>query len=394
MAVEDRQIVVVGAGIAGLSVALALVQRGARVTVLEQDGEISEFGAGIQVSPNGVRVLQALGLGEGLRKIGVRARAVCLRDYRRGRQVFRLDLETETGPGYWFVHRADLVELLAGAVRHEGAQIRLLQKVDKVHPGPEPWVQLANGDTARGDLVIGADGIQSRLRPVLNGVAAPFFTHQVAWRAVVPNIVGHPPHARVHMGPGRHLVSYPLREGLELNLVGVQERSGWAEESWRMQDSPDNFREAFAQFGPEVHQMLAGLGDVALWGLFRHPVARVWHGEGVVLMGDAAHPTLPFMAQGANMALEDAWVLADALDTADQPAALAAYQARRQERVTKIVDTANGNAWKYHLKFPPLRFAAHLGMQAASLVMPGRMQRQFDWLYEHDVTGGLGVQAG
>lgn len=391
MALTDRHIVVVGAGIAGLSVALALVQRGARVTVLEQAGEIAEFGAGLQISPNGVRVLRALGLGAGLEKIGVRARAVCLRDYRRGRQVFRLDLDHDTGPGYWFVHRADLVDLLAGAVRHEDVQIRLLQKVDKVVPGAAPEVQLATGDTAHGDLVIGADGIHSKLRPVLNGVAAPFFTHQVAWRAVVPNIVGHPPHARVHMGPGRHLVSYPLREGLELNLVGVQERSDWAEESWRMSDAPDNFRQAFAEFGPEVHQMLAGLGDVALWGLFRHPVARVWHGAGVVLMGDAVHPTLPFMAQGANMALEDAWVLAEELDRApDQAQALAAFQSRRHDRVTRVVETANGNARKFHLKFPPLRFAAHLGMQAASLVMPGRMQRQFDWLYDHDVTGGAG----
>lgn len=390
MELDGLDIVVIGAGIGGLSAALALRARGAEVTVLEQAEAIREVGAGIQVSPNGLRVLEALGLGEAFRRVSVAARAVSLRDYRAGREVVSLDLtRLPEGQSYGFVHRHDIVEMLGDAARAAGVRIRLLQKVRTVLPGAPPSVGLVNGDAVSGDLVIGADGLHSVLRPVLNGAVAPFFTGQVAWRAVVPNRVGHPAQAVVYMGPGRHMVSYPLRGGSAVNLVAVEERHAWQAESWSGEDEPAALRRAFAAFGGMVPELLAGVARPGLWGLFRHPVARVWHGEGVVLLGDAAHPTLPFMAQGANMALEDAWVLARELArAADLPAGLAAYQSARADRVRRVVAAANGNAWKYHLRSPLVRGAAHLGLGLAGRLAQGRMLGQFDWLYGCDVTKG------
>ncbi|MCR9271865.1 MULTISPECIES: FAD-dependent monooxygenase [Mameliella] len=389
MELTGRDITIIGAGIGGLTAALALRARGAEVRILEQADAIREVGAGIQVSPNGLRVIEALGLGEGFRAISVVGRAVSLREA-RGREVLRLDLtRLPAEQSYRFVHRADLVDLLAGQARAAGIRVRLLQKVREVMPGTPPRVALCNGDATGAELVIGADGLHSVLRPVLNGQADPFFTGQVAWRAVVPNTVGHPPEARVHMGPGRHMVSYPLRGGDQVNVVAVEERRGWVEESWSHQDAGDNLRAAFAGFGGMVPGLLAGADQPGLWGLFRHPVARVWHGAGVVLLGDAAHPTLPFLAQGANMAMEDAWVLADALSEApDMASALASYQHRRRDRVVRVIEAANGNAWKYHLRNPLVRGVAHLGLGVVGRLAPGRMLHQFDWLYGHDVTRG------
>ena len=157
------------------------------------------------------------------------------------------------------------------------------------------------------------------------------------------------------MGPMRHLVSYPLRGGAMLNLVAVQERAAWTAESWSQRDDPMALRAAFGDFGRDARAMLDAVDEVNLWGLFRHPVARVWHAGGLAILGDAAHPTLPFLAQGASMALEDAWVLADALSSeVTVDAALGRYQARREGRVARVVATSSRNAWKYHLSFPPL----------------------------------------
>ncbi|MBC7164746.1 MAG: FAD-dependent monooxygenase [Roseovarius sp.] len=384
MRLDDMRIAVIGAGIGGLAVARALALRGADVTVMEQAAGIAEVGAGLQISPNGFAVLAALGLADALRS--VRGAAVHLRDY-RGAGVLRLDLGRLGRAGFHFVHRADLIDLLAEGARAAGARFRLLQKVTGVDPGPRPRVETASGAAFEADLVIGADGLHSVARTALNGITAPFFTRQVAWRALIPNDASHGPEVRVHMGPLRHVVSYPLREGSLLNLVAVQERAAWTSESWSQTDDPDALRAAFADFGGEVREMLAAVDTVHLWGLFRHPVARVWHRGGVAILGDAAHPTLPFMAQGACMALEDAWVLADALGRAETfEEGLTRYQARRETRARRVVEAANRNAWKYHLSFPPLRWAAHTALRVGGAVAPERMIRLFDWIYAHDVT--------
>ncbi|SEK51143.1 salicylate hydroxylase [Roseovarius azorensis] len=386
MTLKTLRIVVIGAGIGGLAVARALALRGAEVTVLEQALEIAEVGAGLQISPNGFAVLRALGLEDGLRAQAVQAQTVSLRDYRRG-EVLRLDLGALDSRDYYFAHRADLIGVLADGARAAGVRLRLMQKVAETVGGAPAQVQLANGASLSADLIIGADGLHSVVRRALNGASEPLFTRQVAWRATVPNQSGRGPEAQVHMGPLRHVVSYPLRGGRMINLVAVQERAAWAEESWSQKDDPMALRAAFGDFGSEVKNLLEAVEEVHLWGLFRHPVARVWQGGGLAILGDAAHPTLPFMAQGASMALEDGWVLADCL-AGEGPldARLARYQLLREARVRRVVEAANRNAWKYHLSFAPLRWAAHAALRTGGALAPERMMRQFDWLYGHDVT--------
>lgn len=378
---------VAGGGIAGLAVALALVKRGGAATVLERAEAITEVGAGLQISPNGMRVLDDLGIGAAVRGVGIRAEAVELRDYRRRGVVARIGLAGGDAAGYYFVHRADLIGILVDAARGAGVKVRLLQAVDRITADDRPTVTMHNGNVFHPDILIGADGVRSRVRPAINGSEAPFFTRQVAWRAIVPNHRGQGPAARVYMGPRRHLVTYPLRGGAFLNVVAVQERTEWASEGWSHTDDPENLRAAFRDFGPEARAILGAVDQVHLWGLFRHPVAKKWAQGRCVLLGDAAHPTLPFLAQGANMALEDAWTLAAALARHSAPAdAFAAYQEAREARVRRVIETANGNAWKYHLAFPPMRWGAHLGMAAISRTVPQKLVQAFDWLYDYDVT--------
>ncbi len=385
MDMHALRVAVIGGGIGGLAVARACALRGARVTVHEQARAITEVGAGLQVSPNGFAVLRALGLGDALRAVGQQSESIALHDY-RGARVLRLDLGLLEERNYWFVHRADLIDILHRGAVEAGVEIRLGSQVNEAGPGPT--LRTGTG-MQEADMVIGADGLHSVLRPALNGPAAPFFTGQVAWRATVPAPGGAAAEARVHMGPRRHLVSYPLRGGRTLNLVAVEERAEWTTESWSHEGDPDQLRARFADFGTEAQAMLARVDVVHQWGLFRHPVAALWGQGGAALLGDAAHPTLPFMAQGACMALEDAWVLSEALHTApDMDAALAAYQSRREARVRRVVAAANGNAWKYHLSFVPLRLAAHTAMRLGGALAPRRMMQQFDWLYGHDVTVG------
>jgi salicylate hydroxylase len=388
MTLIGQKATVLGGGIAGLAVALALAQRGAQVTVLEQAEAISEVGAGLQISPNGVAVLNALGLGEALAACSPRAEAVQLRNGTDGAHVLRLDLaKLKPAQPFYFVHRADLIAILADAARAAGVQIRLLQQVAEVTLGDHtPRLTTAQGALLDAPLLIGADGLHSKVREALNGKVAPFFTHQVAWRALIPSDPAEAHVAQVFMGAGRHLVSYPLRGGTLRNIVAVEERHRWAEESWNVTDDPMALQIAFESFSPQVRGWLAEVENVNLWGLFRHPVAARWHGQGAVILGDAAHPTLPFLAQGANMALEDAWLLAAALAAEDShEAAFAAYQAARKPRVTRIVEAANANARAYHLG-GVTRAVAHLGLRIGGAIAPQFALKRFDWVYDYDAT--------
>lgn len=384
MSLIGQSITVLGAGIAGLAAARALALRGADVTVLEQTEAIREVGAGLQISPNGAAVLKALGLGAALETAGVAAQSVALNEGLSGDLVLRLDVARR---GYWFLHRADLIDLLAAGAREAGVQIRLMHRIEAVElSGSRPRVVTDLGTVFEPELLIGADGINSRVRVALNGTEKPFFTNQVAWRTVIPETAGVLPVAEVFMGPGRHLVSYPLRGGTLRNIVAVEERRRWAQESWSLKDDPMEMRVAFERFAPRARAWLDAAESVHLWGLFRHPVATRWHGRNAAILGDAAHPTLPFLAQGANMALEDAWVLAESLaghDTVE--AGLAAYQAARVGRTRRIVDAASTNARVYHLG-TPFREIAHLGLKIGGTVAPGLVLDRFNWIYNHDVT--------
>ncbi|NSX56392.1 FAD-dependent monooxygenase [Parasulfitobacter algicola] len=387
MSLTGKTIFIIGAGIAGLAVARAFALRGARVRVFEQAAVISEVGAGLQISPNGLAVLRALDLQDALSKIATKAEAVQLRDYRAGRDVLRIDLtQLPDTQFYSFVHRADLIDLLATAARDVGVDVQAGVRIDDIKCGTTPSVSI--DEQIHGcDILIGADGLNSVVRHVLNGTVAPFFTHQVAWRALVPADGAASKQVNVHMGPGRHLVTYPLRDESLINIVAVEERGDWAEEGWYHQDDPDNLRHAFSNFSNDIKDLIKKVDVVNLWGLFRHPVAESWHRGHVAILGDAAHPTLPFLAQGANMALEDAWVLAASLDANDEiEHGLAEYQSHRHARVSRVIDAASKNARNYHLRFPPLRWAAHTALRLGGSIAPSAPLRRFDWLYGEDVT--------
>lgn len=372
---ERLKITVAGAGIGGLAAATALAQSGHSVVVAERAPEIGEVGAGIQISPNGMTVLRAIGVDGALEDLSLKGSAVRLFDGPSGREILALDLEKHGRGLEWrFVHRARLIDVLKSAAEAAGVRVETGREVI-----PLPEGAALPGD----DLLIGADGLHSKVRARVDEASKPFFTKQVAWRALIPG--DGPPVAEVHMGPGRHVVSYPLPGGLR-NVVAVEERSAWAEEGWSHRDHPGNLRGAFAGFSPRVKGWLEAVDECFLWGLFRHRVADRWWDRQQVLLGDAAHPTLPFLAQGANMALEDAWALSAAIGAGSLPQGLAQYQDQRRARVMRVVDAATANARNYHLKSAPARFAAHSVLRLAGAVAPAQPLRRFDWLYGYDVT--------
>ena len=358
-----RRVAVVGGGIGGLAAALAFTKNGAQVTVFEQAPAFTEVGAGIQISPNGGRVITALGLS--LDDVAVRAEAVEPMDGLSGRAVTRFDLSGRAGEPYRFVHRAALIDRLAEGCRAAGVTLKTGARVDEV---PEA------------DLVVAADGVKSTFRKRLNPETEAFFTGQVAWRAVVENVHDIKPVARVWMAPGRHVVTYPL-PGDRLNLVAVQERREWRAEGWHHEADPLTLRAGFADFSGRVRGWLGQVESVMEWGLFRHPVAPRWHDGRVVLIGDAAHPTLPFLAQGANLALEDAWVLAAVLDQGRIEENLARYQSLRRGRVTRAIAAANANAVNYH-RAGVMRSASHMVLKGIGAVAPNWWLNRLGWLYD------------
>ncbi|UWQ15733.1 FAD-dependent monooxygenase [Aliiroseovarius sp. M344] len=386
--IAGQDFTILGAGIGGLTVAVALAQRGAKVTVLEQAPAITEVGAGLQISPNGVRVLDALGLGEQARAQAMRGNGVWLRDGISGHEVIDFSFD-KVAPDATFLlfHRADLIDLLATAARAAGVEIRCGVAVEAVSKSQTTAkVKIAGEATQEMGFVIGADGLHSVMNAALNGARAPFFTGQVAWRSTVPATGREPAEATVFMGPGRHMVTYPLRGGSLVNLVAVEERDVWADEGWNHTDDPDNLRRAFAGFCDDAQALLERVDTVHLWGLFRHPVALNWHYGHCALLGDAAHPTLPFMAQGAVMAIEDAWVLASCLDRRGFDKGPARYQQLRRARCERIVATAGKNARNYHYANPLARRLGHGALRLAGRLVPQQVFNRFRWIYDEDVT--------
>ena len=364
--IARSQVAVIGGGIGGLSTALALAMQGASVVVFEQAERIAEVGAGIQITPNGARALDWLGLGKAFQDKGLKAEAVVPTDGLTGRAVTRFDL-TRQQPPYRFISRSALIDLLVDGCRARGVEIVLNHRAT---------------DLPEADLVIGADGIRSATRGLLNGAAEAQFTGQVAWRATISAEA--PPQARIWMLPGRHVVTYPLPGGW-LNIVAVQERDAWAEEGWHHPDDPAHLRDAFADACGPLQALLMQVEAPMLWGLFQHPVAPVWVTDRVALVGDAAHPTLPFLAQGANLALEDAAVLARQLALHGLRDGLPRYQALRQPRVTRAIRAATANAVNYHLK-GPRRIIAHTGLKALGRLAPDAFIGRMNWLYGFDAT--------
>lgn len=392
------QVIIAGGGIAGLAAAVGFGRAGWTVTVLERAQELGEVGAGIQLSPNACKVLDWLDVLPDVQQRAFTPIAADLRDGITGATLLSIPLgasaETRWHAPYLHIHRADLVSVLAEAVAEHPIDLRLgTEAGHAVEQTGGVSVQLANGDCLSGDLAIGADGIRSALRAAVNPEDAPRFTGQVAWRALVPaSSVAEgtiPRAATVWAGSGRHLVTYYVRGGDLINIVAVLERDTWTEEGWSVPGDPDALRTAFDGWHPAIASLLAGVEACFLWGVFDRPEQVRWTAGHTVLIGDAAHPMLPFMAQGAAMALEDVPVLLNGVTgTPDIPTALRSFERGRWRRVTRVLNRARANGRLFHHPPGPARWLARAPMRMAGMLAPGLAAGQLDWLYGYDATRG------
>jgi salicylate hydroxylase len=390
--VSRDPIIIVGAGIGGLTCALALLQRGFAVEVYEQAPELREIGAGVQISANGTRVLRTLGVEPALDACCVRPHAKEVRHWRTGRTWKLFDLgvvsEERYGAPYIFMHRGDLHRILADAVRarapdaiRQGARcVGLEQRADSV------VLRLDGGATARGRLLIGADGVHSAVRAQVFGAGRPEFTGCMAWRAVIPAkrlSKGVPMAGTNWLGPGRHIVHYPLRRGEVLNFVGMVDRD-WRVESWTEQGSREEVIADFAGWHEDVQAIVQAIETPYKWALVvREPMMR-WSEGRVTLLGDACHSTLPDLAQGACMAIEDGFILARCLEASgnDHAAAFARYEAARIPRTTQIVRGSAAAKDRFHNR--RLADDADADRYIAAEWTPERTAQRYDWLFTYN----------
>lgn len=391
------KILISGGGIGGLTAALCFLHHGHDVTVLEAASEFGEVGAGIQVSPNAMKVFEALGLDAALSQIGFQPEAIEARMGKSGMELFTIPLgETAVkrwGASYLHIHRADYVSVLEAALRAQSAgRVRCgVEVIGYAQTGGGVRVQLVGGEEVDGDVLIGADGIHSAIRAQMLGAQKPVFTGTVAWRAVVPvaALGGQAPNptACVWMGRGRHCVTYRLRRGELANFVGVVERDDWTRESWTERGSREDALADFADWHPTITRILEESRELYRWALFdRAPLER-WVDGRAALLGDAAHPMLPFMAQGAAMAVEDAWVVADMLTRhGDVEEGLEAYQRARLKRTARVQAASRANAKTFHRSTRLGQVATYAPMWIAGKAAPKAVHSRQDWLYGHDVT--------
>lgn len=348
MARRHLDIAIVGAGLGGLAAARALQILGFRPLVYEQAPVLGEVGAGITMTPNAVKALRFLGLEGALR---ARAEEPPTQETRHGATdellfAFDRSATAETyGAPYLMLHRADLAALLADAVlTHDPDAIRLDARLETaVMDRRRPQLSFASGEVMTPSLVIAADGLKSRLRAALFGDGEARFTGHMAFRAMIPASAAPAealaPGSKVWIGHGANLVRYRLRGGALVNVVGLARAAAWTAEGWSHRAARADFAAAFAGFCAPVKALIDAAPEDVIWqwGLFSRPPLPAFHGGRIALIGDAAHPMLPFMGQGAAMALEDAVVLARCL--AEEPtiaAALSAYSAARHPRATMI----------------------------------------------------------
>lgn len=381
-------IAIVGAGIGGLCAALALAQRGVRSIVFERVPALAEVGAGVQLSPNAMHVLARLGLSESIAAVACAPETACIKRASDRRLLLHMPLgdeaRTRWGAPYLQVHRADLQAILAEAVKDSGrVDLRLGEAVSDIdHDGA---ISLQSGACLHADAVVIADGIRSRLRHrVSPNDGAPRPSGDIAWRALVPTTelpCSLPDETRVWTAPRRHFVHYPVRGGDLINLVGVSEATRDIPESWNEPGDPAEFAALFSQWPEPVATLARSAPSIGCWSLHHRPPARRLARGCLTLLGDAAHPVLPFMAQGAAMAIEDGLALADAYRT-DGPieTRLARYESHRLARVRHVQQASARNARLFHL--PDRLAAGAFGMaQIFNRGDHSRNMRRLDWLY-------------
>lgn len=392
-----QRIAIAGAGIAGLCTALALQQRGFEVDVYEQAGQLGDLGAGLQLSPNGTRVLQALGLEKALAPLVCEAARKEVRHFSTGQRWKLFDLGSDCrerfGAPYWMVHRGDLHGVLLQALNAAAPKaLRLQSRVVKAQTQPGGvQLTLADGSQHTAAALLACDGVHSQLRGAWPDEVAPHFTGLLAWRGLVP-MGALPERLQVNaleavgtnwVGPGAHVITYPVRGAQLMNVVGIVERSDWQAESWTQAGDTAELQRDFSSWHADVRCLMAAIEHPFKWALLgRKPRAAWAHGR-ICLLGDAAHPTLPFLAQGANMAIEDAWVMADVLASdLDVESALRRFEDLRWQRCADIVQRSSDNASRFHN--PQLADPDFAQAYIRSEWDSEKVRHRYDWLFSYD----------
>jgi salicylate hydroxylase len=388
-----QRIAIAGAGIAGLTTALALLQQGLKVDVFEQAAQLGELGAGLQISPNGSSVLLSLGLGEALQACVCQARGKEIRMWDTGQRWKLFDLGDDClvrfGAPYWMVHRGDLHRVLLDAFEARADRpVRLNARVVKARSTDSGVsFELNDGSQHSAHALLGADGVHSVLREQLLGEDKAQFTGLLAWRGLVP-VERVSEHLRAQVGtnwvgPGAHVITYPVRGGALMNVVGIIEREGWRSESWTERGTHAELLQDFGHWHADVCELMSAIEQPFKWALLGRAPQTGWAQGNICLLGDAAHPTLPFLAQGANMAIEDAAVMARCL-ALDEPTehALARFEKLRWQRTADIVNLSRDNAQRFHN--PQLSDPAKAVDYVSSEWAPEKVRRRYDWLFEYD----------
>jgi salicylate hydroxylase len=384
-------VAVVGGGIGGLAAALSLLRAGHDVHVFEQASELSEVGAGIQVSPNASRLLHRLGMEEELARMGVRPLAWHQRRWDDGRTLLRTPLADTVVDAFGFphyqIHRADLLAALVRMLPEERLHVghRLVGVVDR---GDRVEAAFQNGRSVEVDLLVGADGIHSAVRDALFEPQKPRFTGCVAYRGLVSaERLAHldlEVTAQVWMGPGSHFVHYFVQSGRLVNFVALIDQDTWTSESWTDRGEVADVLAAYDGWHPQVREILGAVDETFIWALFdRSPLER-WSLGRATLLGDACHPMLPFMAQGAAQAIEDGATLTACLAVdSDVPSALRLYERLRLPRTSRVQAMSTTNKTRFHLPDGPEQ------EERDALMASGSTDWSIEavaWIYGHDAS--------
>lgn len=389
------RILIAGAGIGGLTAALSLLRRGYDVQVCEQATALREVGAGLQLSPNGLRALYQLGLGETLRALASEPEGKEIRLWSTGQTWKLFDLGktavAEYGYPYFMIYRPDLLQVLVDAVRALKPDAIMLGArctgFDQNDEGVA--LTLADGRVLRGDALIGADGVHSRIRDQLFGADQPGFSGCLAWRGVVP-MDRLPQHLRRPVGvnwvgPGAHVIHYPLHGGTLMNFVGIVERDDWQVESWTEKGTHHECHADFNGWHDDVHALISSVDVPYKWALMARAPMQRWSVGRVSLLGDACHPTLPFLAQGAVMAVEDGYLLGRCIGqyADDLVLALKKYEDARIARTTRIVLRSTENGRRFH--DPALASSDGAAAYVDREWAEPRVRERYDWLFRYNV---------